>query len=292
MAAAVGVGGPKLLQTLNNAGYLPSYDTRRRHAEGAPNVRPNEPPCLHSLLEALSHIAGVHVWHLCIDEIHVEDAITVSREALAVALCATCCGHAMPLATGDDGCGGCGTAAGQEPQIGLWAGYWPFLPLLCGKLDRMLGNTKEKRQKDKIVPSEEKVEKEKKEGEEKEKKQKEKRPKDKIVPCDENVENEKKEKEKDKEREGRPTLAALMEERLLRSMPRDELGVLAKPRRPAFWPTDRPTRRRFSRSKGHTLSTTVPQRCFSTPLLHYLLSVFMLAHSALSWRQSKRCNAA
>ena len=42
------------------------------------------------------------MWHLCIDEIYVEDAITVSREALAVGLCATCCRHPMPLASGDD----------------------------------------------------------------------------------------------------------------------------------------------------------------------------------------------
>ena len=44
--AAVGVGGPKLLQALNNAAYLPSYDTGRMQVEGAPRVRPNEPPGL------------------------------------------------------------------------------------------------------------------------------------------------------------------------------------------------------------------------------------------------------
>ena len=100
--AALGVGGPKLLQALNNAGYVPSYDTGRRHAEGAPRVRPNEPPGLPWLLEALGHIPGCHVWHLCIDEIHVEDVITVSGEAHAVGLCATCCRHPMPLASGGD----------------------------------------------------------------------------------------------------------------------------------------------------------------------------------------------
>ena len=100
--AAVGVGGPKLLQALNNAGYLPSYDTGRRHVEGAPRVRPNEPPGLPWLLEALGHIPGCHVWYLCIDEIHVEDVITVSGEAQAVGLCATCCRHPMPLASGGD----------------------------------------------------------------------------------------------------------------------------------------------------------------------------------------------
>ena len=97
--AALGVGGPKLLQSLNSAMYLPSYDTGRRHVKGAPRVRRNEPPWL---LEALGHIPVCHVWHLCMDEIHVEDVITVSREALAVALCATCCRHPMPLASGAD----------------------------------------------------------------------------------------------------------------------------------------------------------------------------------------------
>ena len=43
-----------------------------------------------------------HVWHLCVGEIHVEDVITFSREALAVGLCATCCWHPMPLASDED----------------------------------------------------------------------------------------------------------------------------------------------------------------------------------------------
>ena len=100
--AALGVGGPKLLQALNNAGDLRSYDTGRRHVEGAPRVRPNEPPSLPWFLEPLSHILGVHVWHLCIDEIHMEDVIIVSCNALAVGLCATFCRHPMPLASGSD----------------------------------------------------------------------------------------------------------------------------------------------------------------------------------------------
>ena len=100
MLAALGVAWPKLLQALNNAGYLPSHDTRRRHVGGAPRVRPNEPPGLPWLLEALGHIPGSHVWHLCIDEIHVQDVINVSREALAVGLCTMCCRHPMPLASG------------------------------------------------------------------------------------------------------------------------------------------------------------------------------------------------
>ena len=41
------------------------------------------------------------MWHLCIDEIYVEDA-TVSHEAHTVGLCTTCCWHTMPLASGDD----------------------------------------------------------------------------------------------------------------------------------------------------------------------------------------------
>ena len=89
--AALGVGGPKPLQSLNNDGYLPSYDRGRRHVQEAPRVRPNGPPGLPWLLEGLGHISGCHVWHLCIDEIHVEDIITVSRQALTVGLCATRC---------------------------------------------------------------------------------------------------------------------------------------------------------------------------------------------------------
>ena len=77
--AALGVGGPELLQALNNALYLPSYNTGRKHVEAAPHVHPNEPPGLPWLLEALGHIPGYNVWHLCIDEIHVEEVINVSR---------------------------------------------------------------------------------------------------------------------------------------------------------------------------------------------------------------------
>ena len=90
------------MQALTNAGYLPSYDKGRRHVERAPCVRPNEPPSLPWLPEAIGHIPGCHVWNVCIDEIHVEDVITVSREALAGGLCATCCRHPMPLASGAD----------------------------------------------------------------------------------------------------------------------------------------------------------------------------------------------
>ena len=60
--------------------------------------------------------------------------------------------------------------------------------------------------------------------EEKEEKQKVKLPKYRIVVWEEIHENERKEKEKE-EREGRPTLAALTDEQLLRSMPSDEMGV-------------------------------------------------------------------
>ena len=96
--APLGVGGPKLLQALNSAGYLPGYDTGRRHFEVAPRVRPTGP----WLLEAPRQVAAFHVWHLCIDEINFEDLVTISREALALRLCATCCRHPLPLVSGDD----------------------------------------------------------------------------------------------------------------------------------------------------------------------------------------------
>ena len=35
--AALGAGGTKVLHALNEAGYLPSYDTRRRRVAGAPH---------------------------------------------------------------------------------------------------------------------------------------------------------------------------------------------------------------------------------------------------------------
>ena len=97
--AALGVGGPNLLQAMNNAGSFPSYDTGRRHVEGTPRIHLNGLPSLPSLLGALSHILALHLWHQCIEEIHVEDAITASRKALAMGFC---CRHPMPFAHGDD----------------------------------------------------------------------------------------------------------------------------------------------------------------------------------------------
>ena len=72
---------------------------------------------------------------------------------------------------------------------------------------------KEKRHKDSIVPWEAMVENERKE------RYKERRPKDRIVLREEMVENERKEKEKERDREGRPTLTALMEDRLPPPLP-------------------------------------------------------------------------
>ena len=40
--APLGVGGPKLLQAQNNAGYLPGYDMGKRHFGGVPRIRPNK----------------------------------------------------------------------------------------------------------------------------------------------------------------------------------------------------------------------------------------------------------
>ena len=81
------------------------------------------------------------------------------------------------------------------------------------------------------------MQKEEKGREEKDKKLEAKRPKNRIVPWEEMVENERKAKEKEKEREGRPTLAALMEEQLLGSMASDEVGIppQAPPPRPSAY---------------------------------------------------------
>ena len=110
------------------------------------------------------------------------------------------------------------------------------------------GKLKERRSKDRMVLWEEMVENERKE------KEKQNRPKHRSVTWQEMVENERKEKEKEKERDGRPTRGC-------------------RPRHPALRPTGRPARRRFARSRGEILGTMVPQRCFSTPLFHSLLSV-------------------
>ena len=45
---------------------------------------PNELPTLVSVLDNVKHIEGAHLWHLLIDELHVEDVMTVSREARVV----------------------------------------------------------------------------------------------------------------------------------------------------------------------------------------------------------------
>ena len=58
------------------------------------------------------------------------------------------------------------------------------------------------------------------------------------MPSEEKADNEKKEKEKEKdkekEREEHPTPAALMEERLLRSIPSDEVRIPQQPSSPPF----------------------------------------------------------
>ena len=90
MLAALGVGGPKLLHTLNKVGCLPSYDMARRRVAAPPHVVPNEPSTPLSMQDNIKHVEGVHQWHLMIDRIHVQDSITVSHEARAVGLCATC----------------------------------------------------------------------------------------------------------------------------------------------------------------------------------------------------------
>ena len=91
----------------------------------------------------------------------------------------------------------------------------------------------------KIVPWEGKVQKEKNEREEMEQKEKEKVQKEKK---EWEEKEKKKKKEKEKEREWRPTLAALMEERLLASMLVNEMGVPLEappPRLSAYREADR-----------------------------------------------------
>ena len=114
------------------------------------------------------------------------------------------------------------------------------------------------------------MQKEKKAREEKEKKQKDKQPKDSIVLWEKMLHNERKEREKEKQREGRASLAALMEERLCPAMRWDPLR---KPRRPALWPIGGRTIQKFAASSGEILGATVLQRCFSIALFQSLRSV-------------------
>ena len=97
------MGSPKLLHALNKGGYLPSYDTGRRRVAKAPKVFPNELPTRVPLFDSVKHVEDVHLWHLLIDELHVEDIITISLVARAISMCATCCIKAVvTLCSGED----------------------------------------------------------------------------------------------------------------------------------------------------------------------------------------------
>ena len=63
---------------------------------------PNESPTLLSMLDNVKHVGGLPLWHLLIDEIHVEDAITVSRQARAGGLCTTFCTQVEAPCGGED----------------------------------------------------------------------------------------------------------------------------------------------------------------------------------------------
>ena len=98
----MGLRGPELQYALNEAGYLPSYDTGGRCVAQALQVLPNVPSTLVSLWESVRHVKGVQLWQLSIDELHVEDVVTFSHEARAVGLCATCCTERITLCSGAD----------------------------------------------------------------------------------------------------------------------------------------------------------------------------------------------
>ena len=165
----------------------------------------------------------------------------------------------------------------EKPQGSTWSilgGLLPFFfPYSMAHESKKPGKKEAKKKENQQKERRRKVQKEKEGREDKEKKQKQRRPKDRIVPWEEMLENEWKGNEKENEREGRPTYAPLIKERLLRNMPSDELGVPPKAPRPALRPTGRPTGRRSARSRGEILGATVPQLCCSTPLFHSVLSV-------------------
>ena len=87
--SSIGRGGPKWLHARNESLCLPSCDTRRR-CVAAPQGLPNERHSLVSVLDNVKHVEGVHLWHLLINELHMEDFIAVSREARAVGLNVIC----------------------------------------------------------------------------------------------------------------------------------------------------------------------------------------------------------
>ena len=62
----------------------------------------NEPPSLLSPIVGVKHVEGVHLWHLLIDKLQVEDVVTVSQQARAVALRATCCTEVVTPYTSED----------------------------------------------------------------------------------------------------------------------------------------------------------------------------------------------
>ena len=62
----------------------------------------DQPPSLMLLLDNVKHVEGVHLWHLLVEEFHMEHVITVSREARAVCLCATCFKQVVTLCSRRD----------------------------------------------------------------------------------------------------------------------------------------------------------------------------------------------
>ena len=99
------------------------------------------------------------------------------------------------------------------------------------------------------------------------------------------MENERKEKQKEKKREGQPTLAALMEERLLGSMPTDEVGVPpeAPPPHPSAHRED--DRTKIRPFKGTSLAPRCHNGVFNT--IVPLCALCWPAHTARSWRPSQ-----
>ena len=64
------------------------HSTPTHRVGGAQPVIANEAHTAMFLLD--KHVDSVHLWHFLSDELHVEHVITVSGEARAVPLCATC----------------------------------------------------------------------------------------------------------------------------------------------------------------------------------------------------------
>ena len=102
-ASSLELGVPRPDRRQDCTGVLPKQETTAPHFRKMyPMMRSTyeQPLCMFHNSKGLFSLRCL--WHLLIDEIHVEDAITVSREARAGGLCTTCCTQVEAPCGGED----------------------------------------------------------------------------------------------------------------------------------------------------------------------------------------------